>query len=502
MLKKNLIANYIGQGWTAIMGLVFIPYYIKYLGIEAYGLIGLFAMLNTWLSLLDMGLAPTLNREMARYSASKTNSSKSIRDLLRSVEYVSISVAIFIFFAISASSHWIATSWLKIERLNSLIVSNSFIVMGLLTSLKFIEGVYHSSIIGLQKQVTYNLVMVVMSTIRGIGAVLIVKLVSPTIYAFFLWQIVVSVITIATLAIITYSNLSYCEIGGRFSKTALKSVGKFAAGVVGGTLLSFFLTQVDKILLSRILNLSDFGYYNLAVGISGSLMILASPITQAWYPKLSQMHASGDNNGLNENFHIGSQLITVLMGSASLVMIFFTKDFLMLWTNDQILTEKISTVVSILVIGNFMSGLNAMPFNLQLAFGWTSLSFYIKLFSVFISIPLVLWASAKYGTVGAAYVWTLITTIYIIIGTPLMFNKIISKERWNWIYKDTILPIFVGIITAILIKSFLPEAKNSTERLIILITAGFLILLSTSLASNKIRLLILKQLKSFMINAA
>jgi O-antigen/teichoic acid export membrane protein len=214
------------------------------------------------------------------------------------------------------------------------------------------------------------------------------------------------------------------------------------------------------------------------------------------------MHASGDNNGLNENFHIGSQLITVLMGSASLVMIFFTKDFLMLWTNDQILTEKISTVVSILVIGNFMSGLNAMPFNLQLAFGWTSLSFYIKLFSVFISIPLVLWASAKYGTVGAAYVWTLITTIYIIIGTPLMFNKIISKERWNWIYKDTILPIFVGIITAILIKSFLPEAKNSTERLIILITAGFLILLSTSLASNKIRLLILKQLKSFMINAA
>ena len=101
MLKKNLIANYIGQGWTAIMGLVFIPYYIKYLGIEAYGLIGLFAMLNTWLSLLDMGLAPTLNREMARYSASKTNSSKSIRDLLRSVEYVSISVPIFIFFAIT-----------------------------------------------------------------------------------------------------------------------------------------------------------------------------------------------------------------------------------------------------------------------------------------------------------------------------------------------------------------------------------------------------------------
>ena len=45
MLKRNLIANYLGQGWTALMGLAFIPLYIQYLGIEAYGLIGLFALL-------------------------------------------------------------------------------------------------------------------------------------------------------------------------------------------------------------------------------------------------------------------------------------------------------------------------------------------------------------------------------------------------------------------------------------------------------------------------
>ena len=44
MLKRNLIANYVGQGWAALIGLVFIPLYIKYLGIESYGLIGLFAV--------------------------------------------------------------------------------------------------------------------------------------------------------------------------------------------------------------------------------------------------------------------------------------------------------------------------------------------------------------------------------------------------------------------------------------------------------------------------
>lgn len=43
MLKRNLIANYLIQGWVALMNFAFITLYIKYLSIESYGLIALFA---------------------------------------------------------------------------------------------------------------------------------------------------------------------------------------------------------------------------------------------------------------------------------------------------------------------------------------------------------------------------------------------------------------------------------------------------------------------------
>lgn len=95
MLKRNLIANYLGQGWTALMGLVFVPLYIKYLGIESYGLIGLFAVLQAWLSLLDMGMTPTLSREMARFTGGAHNA-QSIRDLLKSIEIISLAIAMLI----------------------------------------------------------------------------------------------------------------------------------------------------------------------------------------------------------------------------------------------------------------------------------------------------------------------------------------------------------------------------------------------------------------------
>ena len=68
-LSRNLLAGLFNSIWSALLGLAVVPFYLKYLGIEAYGLIGFFATLQALLQLLDMGMAPTINREVARCSA-------------------------------------------------------------------------------------------------------------------------------------------------------------------------------------------------------------------------------------------------------------------------------------------------------------------------------------------------------------------------------------------------------------------------------------------------
>ena len=60
------------------MGLAFVPLYIHYLGVEAWGLVGLMTMLQALLTLLDMGLTPTLSREMARFQATDRQSSVTL----------------------------------------------------------------------------------------------------------------------------------------------------------------------------------------------------------------------------------------------------------------------------------------------------------------------------------------------------------------------------------------------------------------------------------------
>jgi O-antigen/teichoic acid export membrane protein len=50
-----------------------VPLYLKYMGAEAYGLIGFFSMIQVWFAILDMGLSPTVARETARYKGGATD---------------------------------------------------------------------------------------------------------------------------------------------------------------------------------------------------------------------------------------------------------------------------------------------------------------------------------------------------------------------------------------------------------------------------------------------
>ncbi len=86
-VKKNVIANYIGRGLLTVLSIVFIPIYIKYLGIEAYGLIGIYTILVSMMMLVDVGMGQTIVREVARYTSTSV-SLNEIKDTLKTFKYI------------------------------------------------------------------------------------------------------------------------------------------------------------------------------------------------------------------------------------------------------------------------------------------------------------------------------------------------------------------------------------------------------------------------------
>jgi O-antigen/teichoic acid export membrane protein len=486
MLKRNLIANFIGQGWAIIMGLAFIPLYIKYLGIEAYGLIGMFGVLQACLSLLDMGMTPTLGREMARYTGG-SHSTESIRDLLRSIEMIVVGLAALIFVGVALGANWIATHWVNAESLSIELVAQAFVIMGLVTALRFVEGIYRSAIIGLQRQVLFNVVNSIMATLRGLGAVGILGWVSPTIEAFFLWQGLVSIATLTILAVTTYQCLSSGDRNGRFSIAALRSVWVFTRGMVGISFLTIVLTQLDKILLSKLLPLNDFGFYMLAAMIAGSVTILVAPITQAFYPKFCEQYARGDKAALSISFHKGAQLVTVIAGSAAIVLILLAEIFLRLWTQDDELTARVSILLRLLTAGYLLNALMWVPYQMQLAHGWTALTVKVNVVTVALVVPGLMWAAPRYGAVGAAWVWLALNAGYFFIAAHFMFRRILIEDKRLWYWQDVIIPLLTSACALSVIKKMWVKPDNLLIEASIFLLASFVAIVISALSAPLIR---------------
>lgn len=485
-VRVNVIANYLGQGWVALMGLAFVPIYIKYLGMEAYGLIGIFAVLQASLTLLDMGMTPTLNREMARFTAG-AHTPQSIWDLLRSLEVICFGIAILIGVGVWGASAWLGGNWLRAEKLPTEVVVQAIAVMGFVVGLRFIEGLYRGAILGLQKQVWFNVVNALLATLRGIGAVSVLAWVASTVEIFFLWQGIVSIITITTFAVSVHRGLPHSEKPPRFSLRALSGVWRFASGIIVTSFLVLLLTQMDKVLLSRLLSLENFGYYAFSATVAGVLYQLVVPVTQALYPRFSELVARGDESGLAAAYHHSAQLVSVLIVPTALVLMIFGEDLLVLWTRDITLARDAAPLVALLTLGTLLNGLMNIPYNLQLAYGWSGFAVRVNMVAVAILVPAILWVTPRYGAVGAAWAWVILNTGYVLITIHFMHRRLLTREKWNWYVTDLGMP-FIAALTVVLIAYLLkPNQMTNLGLLCWIAGTGVMMLAAAGLSATTIR---------------
>jgi O-antigen/teichoic acid export membrane protein len=474
------------------MGLAFIPVYIKHLGIEAYGLIGIFAVLQAWLTLLDVGMTPTLGREMARFTGGAITV-QQLRDLLRSIEVLTFALVATVALAAILSSKWIATNWLNPDTLSSEVVAQAFAVMGLAVALKFAEGIYRSSLVGLQKQVLFNAINATVATVRAVGAIAVLIYISPTVQGFFFWQAAVSVGAVAALAFATYQVIPRTHARARFSISALSQVWRFAAGMFGITFLALLLTQVDKILLSKMLSLEQFGFYALAAAVASGLFALVSPITQAFYPRFCEFVALNDVVGLSRCYHDAAQLVSVVAGSLAIVLIVYSEVILGLWTQDSHVAAQAAPLLSLLMLGNLLNCMMWVPYQAQLAYGWTGLAIRINCVAVLIVIPAILLTVPKFGAIAAAWVWVALNTAYILIGAQLMYRRIMSTDKKRWYFQDIVLPLGASAILSLLIKSVYPLSEGSPLADSVLLICLFATAVASSLLALRISTLMLRR---------
>jgi O-antigen/teichoic acid export membrane protein len=236
--------------------------------------------------------------------------------------------------------------------------------------------------------------------------------------------------------------------------------------MLGIAVSSLLLTQLDKIILSRLLALSDYGYYTVAGSVAGALFMLASPITQALYPRLTQLHSAGNQAGLAEAYHKGAQAITAICGSTAVTVAIFAEPLLLAWTKNPVLAGRAAPILSLLMIGNFANALMWMPYHAQLAFGWTRLALGLNSAAAVVFVPVLFAVVPVYGGAGAAWAWFALNLFYLIVGVRLMHRRILRSEYGSWLRRDVLMPLGAALLPLCVARL----AINGSEPLLLQIT--------------------------------
>ncbi len=494
LVRKNIIANLIGSGWVALISIAFIPLYIHFMGVESYGLIGFYLTLQALFAVLDMGLTATISRELARLSALQ-GKAQEMRSLVRTLEIVYWCVAIVVMVVVTLLAPWIATQWLNASALSEETVHISIILMGMMIGLRMPYGFYSGGLLGLQQQVLLNVIKVVAETLRSGGVVLILWWVSPEITAFFLWQLIISALGAAMMAMALWSSLPASAAKTVYQGAIIRRLWRFAAGMSVISLLSAILIQMDKVILSKMLSLEAFAYYAFASTVAVCLAVIIGPLFSAVYPRFTQLLANNEESVLKGLYHKSCQLMTVLVMPLALVISCFSSELLRLWTQDEVLAGHAAPILSVLIIGTALNGMMTLPFALQLAHGWTRLAIGMNIVAIIVLLPALILAVASYGASGAAVIWLLLNVGYIIFGLTLMHRKIFRGELRYWLIFDFGLPFLTSMGVIICFWLLLPKDMGTFGQLLWILITGLVSCCIAAWTAPAIRLELLQRVQ-------
>ena len=443
IFKLNILANYAGKYWSSLLGFLLVPVYLHYLGIESYGLIGAFTSLVSFINLLDLGLGATVRREVALRHA-VTEKQATIPDLLRTVEIIYWGVGGSLLLLMLPLTQLIATNWLEADKLNLTTVKFAVLILGINLAIQWPKTPYLGTLMALEKQVAVNFLEGGLNTLRSLGAVAILAWVSPTLIAFLLWQTAIAILQVLFFARLAWQVIPKSSSSPRFKWDILHQNWQYTANMSGTMIVVLLLTQTDKIFLSKLLPLEQFGYYVLAGTLSSQLFQVFYPFIFALAPRLTALVAQEDEKQLARIFHKGSLFVSVLTAPAAAALIFFAPLILELWTRSPQVAENAAAPLSLLVFGTLMNAMMNVPYQLQLAIGKPEIAMIINTCLIFILVPAILLVVPYWGMIGAATIWAALNTFYYCGTSRITHRYILRKEYLSWLLYDTFIPIFLS----------------------------------------------------------
>jgi len=412
-IRKNILANYVGTGIVVVAPVLALPWYLGALGASQFGLIGFIMMLQVMLGLIDGGMSQALVREISVRFGKEQTGEQEVAVLLFGFERLYWLFALVAALIMALSAGVIGQHWLNLGDLPVALGTQAVIGAGILFAVQFPGSIYRSMLIAAQAQVPLNAIMSISSLFRHLGAVLIL-LKWPLLVAYLGWHCAVGLLETLVRARYAWGCMSTVRRKDIiWSSTVLKNTWVIVTGMSAATLLGALTVQMDKIILSNMAPIDQFGYYVIAASVSIGVLQMINPLIQAVLPRVIQLR--DDSAELRLLSMKLFKWIALIVGAGGLCFLLMGRWLLNLWLGNEQAVTVVFPVLSVLLIGSAFNAFYNVGYINWLAHEKVRRILQVNALALILSVLLIPLLVYWQGVIGAAFGWVVINLIGFVL---------------------------------------------------------------------------------------
>lgn len=423
-LRRNALWNLAGLGVPMIAGAALIPYLLRAMGVEAFGVLTLVWGLIGYFSLFDFGLGRALTQQVARQLS--TGDHGPLPGLVKSGLLLALATGVLGGLVLAVFAWPLGTHVLKVSPALRETVFHALLLAAVgvpvTTATVGLRGVLEA----FEDFRDVNLLRMLLGLSNFGWPALSVWYFGPSLVA-----IVSGLMVVRMLLGLWHWRLVRRRVGRDFWQATLnrahaRALLSFGAWMTVSSVVSPLMVTADRFVISATLGAAVVAYYAVPSEVMARLLVLPSALTGALFPRLSALLTS-DAAAAKALYHRCVAAVGVAMFPLCLAAAFFAHPLLSLWLGDAF-ADRAAATVAILSIGLLLNGVAFVPFAAVQAAGLAHITAKLHLLEALFYFPLLMWGLDRFGIEGAAMAWT------ARVGIDL---ALLAWAAHRWVFRET-----------------------------------------------------------------
>ena len=469
MIARNILFNGIGGSWSILLYMLIVPIQIKFLGIDAFGLLAFISTLQVVYSIFDFGLSTTLAREVA---IDDTPAWRQTRDLLQTLFLAYVLIGVLLGATLILGANWLVRHWLDLGALPASTATTALQLAGLAIVLRWPVSFLSAVLIGRRRFDLLNLLKIGSVTLAVAGGMAVI-LKTGDLVAFAAWNAVSASVEVGLYLVACFRVIPQLSLRPRLSSRAIAQIWRFARDMSIIAILSTILIQSDRLLLSRLEPIDQFGYYTLAYRVLFGISLVQGFVTTAMLPAFAASFQRRATEELSRQYLWASQGLIFVCMPLIAALIFFGGDLLRVWTSAATAASS-APILVVLAPAFLLSSVLGVTATLAIAAGLTGLVIRFSGASLLLYLPGLYLAIITWGPIGAASAWLVLNIVTFAGLLPLVQRQVIGQVRTDWLALRLLPLVVAGSGTFGIARALLQFAdwQSDVAILIVCILAG------------------------------